>query len=172
MFFPLCFLALSLFSCGLLLRLIPMEENVAPLEEKKLETKTKGWMRCRGRAGWSLCVFFCLSSFLLLIPVVFFFAHLFSGFLSRLVSSEKKWLLLLWGSVEAGLGLHWQRGLLRVQGKKWLREGNGQERDWFWVLSLSFLSEGNGNEWAVRKSEMRKSGRWLAMGKRRKGLWL
>jgi hypothetical protein len=47
-----------------------------------------------------------LSSFLLLIPVVFFFAHLFSGFLSRLVSSEKKWLLLLWGSVEAGLGLH------------------------------------------------------------------
>ena len=39
-------------------------------------------------------------------------------------------------------------------------------------LSLSFLSEGNGNEWAVGKSEMRKSGRWLAMGKRRKRLWL
>jgi hypothetical protein len=39
---------------------------------------------------------------------VFFFARLFSGFLSRasrLVSTEKKWLLLLWGSVEAGLGL-------------------------------------------------------------------
>jgi len=45
MFFPLCFLALSLFSCGLLLRLIPMEENVAPLEEKKLDTKTKGSSR-------------------------------------------------------------------------------------------------------------------------------
>ena len=39
-------------------------------------------------------------------------------------------------------------------------------------LSLSFLSEGNGNEWAVEKSEMRKSGKWLAMGKRRKRLWL
>jgi hypothetical protein len=26
-------------------------------------------------------------------------------------------------------------------------------------LSLSFLSEGNGNEWAVGKSEMRKSGK-------------
>jgi hypothetical protein len=46
-------------------------------------------------------------------------------------------------------------------GKKWPREGNGQEGDWFWVLSLSlsFLSKGNGNEWAVRKSEMRKSGK-------------
>jgi hypothetical protein len=42
MFFPLCFLALSLFSYGQLLRLIAMEENVAPLEEKKLETETKG----------------------------------------------------------------------------------------------------------------------------------
>jgi len=39
-------------------------------------------------------------------------------------------------------------------------------------LSFSFLSKGNGNEWVVGKSEMRKSGRWLAMGKRRKGLWL
>jgi len=38
------------------------------------------------------------------------------------------------------------------------------------ALSLSFLSKGNGNEWAVGKSEMRKSGRWLAMGKRRKRL--
>jgi len=166
MFFPLCFLALSLFSCGQLLRLIAMEENVAPLEEKKLETETKGWRRWWGRAGWSLFVFFCLSSFLLLVPVVFFFARLFSGFLSRasrLVSTEKKWLLLLWGSVEAGLGLRWQRGLLQVQGKKWPREGNGQEGGWFWVLSLSlsFLSEGNGNEWVVRKSEMRKSGRWF-----------
>jgi hypothetical protein len=27
------------------------------------------------------------------------------------------------------------------------------------ALSLSFLSEGNGNEWAVGKSEMRKSGK-------------
>jgi hypothetical protein len=45
MFFPLCFLALSLFSCGLLLWLIPMEENVAPLKENKLEMKMKG----RGR---------------------------------------------------------------------------------------------------------------------------
>jgi len=80
MFFPLCFLALSLFSCGLLLWLIPMEENIASLEEKKLETKMKGRRRWRGRAGWSLYVFFCLSSFLLLIPIVFFFAHLFLWF--------------------------------------------------------------------------------------------
>ena len=85
-----------------------MEENITPLEEKKLEMKMKGRGRWRGLAGWSLFVFFCLSSFLLLVPVVFFFARLFSGLLSRasrLVSTEKKLLLLLWGSVEAGLGL-------------------------------------------------------------------
>jgi len=70
MFFPLCFLALSLFFYRLLLRLIPMEENVAPLEEEKLETETKGQRRWRRRADWSLCVFFCLSSFLLLVPIV------------------------------------------------------------------------------------------------------
>jgi hypothetical protein len=128
MFFPLCFLA-PLFSWGCCF--------VAPLEEKKLlEMETKGQRRWRGRAGWSFCVFFCLSSFLLLVPVVFFLVRLFSGFLSRasrLVSTEKKWLLLLWGSVEAGLGLRRQRGLLRVQGR------NGQEGDWFWVLSLSLV---------------------------------
>jgi hypothetical protein len=95
---------------------------------------------------------------------VFFLVRLFSGFLSRasrLVSTEKKWLLLLWGSVEAGLGLRRQRGLLWVQGR------NGRERGMAkrglvlgaLSLSLSFLSDGNGNEWAVGKSKMRKSGK-------------
>jgi len=83
MFLPLCCHAISLFSCRLLLWLIPMEENIAPPEEKKLEMKTKGWRQWRGRAGWSLCVFFCLCFFLLLVFVVFFFIHFFSGFLSR-----------------------------------------------------------------------------------------
>ena len=81
---------------------------IAPLEEKKLEMETKGRRRWRGHAGWSFCVFFCLSFFLLLVPIVFFFVRLFSCFLFRascLVSTEKKWLLLLWGLVEAGLGL-------------------------------------------------------------------
>jgi hypothetical protein len=41
-----------------------------------------------------------------------------------------------------------------------------QDGNWFWVLSLSlsFLSEGNGNEWAVGKSEMRKSGKVFGYG--------
>ena len=109
MFFPLCFLALSLFSCGLLLRLIPIEENIAPLEEKKLETETKGQRRWRGHAGWSFCVFFCLSFFLLLVPIVFFFVRLFSSFLFRascLVSTDREEMVAAaMGSVEAGLGL-------------------------------------------------------------------
>jgi hypothetical protein len=137
---------------------------VAPLEEKKLlETETKGQRRWRGRAGWSFCVFFCLSSFLLLVPVVFFLVRLFSGFLSRasrLVSTEKKWLLLLWGSVEAGLGLRRQRGLLWVQGRNGRERGMARRGTGFGCsLSLSLLSKGNGNEWAVGKSEMRKSGK-------------
>jgi len=74
---------------GLLLRLIP-----APMEETG--DGTKGDRRWRRRAGWSLCVFVCLSSFLLLVlPLI----------RVRIVSTEKKWLLLLWDSVEAGLGL-------------------------------------------------------------------
>lgn len=48
----------------------PMEENVAPLEEMKLETETKGRRRWWRRAGWSLCVFVYLCSFLLLVPVL------------------------------------------------------------------------------------------------------
>ena len=75
---------------------MPMEEKVAPLEEKKLETETKGRRRWGRHAGWSLCVFVYLSSFLLLVlPLI----HV------RLVSTEKKLLLLLWDLVEAGMGL-------------------------------------------------------------------
>ncbi|KAH8483330.1 hypothetical protein H0E87_027934 [Populus deltoides] len=52
----------------------------------------------------------------------------------------------------------------------WCRGRNGLEKGmpgWGLVLgalSLSFLSEGNGNEWAVGKSEMRKSGKVFGYG--------
>ena len=52
-----------------------------------------------------------------------------------------------------------------MQGKKWPREGNARMGTGFGCsLSLSFLSEGNGNEWAVGKSEMRKSGKVFGYG--------
>ena len=64
-----------------------MEEIVAPLEEKKLETETKGRRRWRRSAGWSLCVFVCLCSFLMLVLVLLSCSfslvfHVFSGFVS------------------------------------------------------------------------------------------
>jgi len=49
---------------------VPMEEKVASLEEKKLETETKGRRRWGRHAGWSLCVFICLCCFLLLVPIL------------------------------------------------------------------------------------------------------
>ena len=55
-------------------------------------------------AGWSFCDFFCLSSLLLLVPVVFFLIHLVSGLLpraSRLGSAEKK---MVAAAVEFGEG--------------------------------------------------------------------
>jgi len=134
MFFPLCFLAPSLFSCELLPRLIPMKENVAPLEEKKTGDGNEG-LKAMARACWlvPLCflllMFFpsarpCCALFRPFVSMIFFpvlplflplyflssslslslslFSLLFfcSSFLSftsvRLVSTAKRWLLLLW----------------------------------------------------------------------------
>ena len=59
MFFPLCFLACSLFSCELLLQLIPMKENVALLEEKKTRDKNEG-TKAMARACWLVPLCFLL----------------------------------------------------------------------------------------------------------------
>jgi len=62
MFFPLCFLAPSLFSCELLPRLIPMKENIAPLEEKKTGDRNEG-MKAMARARWLVPLCFLLLMF-------------------------------------------------------------------------------------------------------------
>jgi hypothetical protein len=131
--------------------------------EKKLHhQRRRNWRRNEGtkvmaKACWFVSlIFICLSSFLLLV------LHLISR-LSCLYWKEM--VAAAVGSVEAGLRLRWQRGLLQVQGKKWPREGNARMGTGFGCsLSLSFLSEGNGNEWAVGKSEMRKSGKVFGYG--------
>jgi hypothetical protein len=110
MFFPLCFLAPSLFSCELLLRLIPMKENVAPLEEKKTGDGNEG-MKAMARACWLVPLCFLLFMFfpsarpccallrpfvsMIFFPVLPLFLPLYFLFILpltrvRLVSTEKK----------------------------------------------------------------------------------
>ena len=97
---------------------------VAPLEEKKTTgDRNERQRRWRGRAGWSFCVFCCLSFFFcssLLCPSSTVCSLVFFPVLPVLALLNRKW--LLWGSGEAGLGLRWQRRLFRVQ------ERNGRER--------------------------------------------
>ena len=91
------------------------------------------------RACWLvLLCFLLLIFFLLLVPIVSFLDRLFSGFLPRASSclgfTEKK-------MVAVGFGGGWFGAPLTEKavsgaGKKWPREGNGQEGDCFWVLSL------------------------------------
>jgi hypothetical protein len=116
MFFPLCFLALSLFSCELLLWLIPMKENIAPLEEKKTGDENEG-TKAMVRACWLVPLCFLLFMFfpstrpycallrpfvsLVFFPVLPLFLALYFLFILpltrvRLVSTEKRWLMLLW----------------------------------------------------------------------------
>ena len=62
MFFPLCFLAPSLFSCELLLRPLHMKENVAPLEEKKTGDENEE-MKAMAWACWLVPLCFLLFMF-------------------------------------------------------------------------------------------------------------
>jgi hypothetical protein len=84
MFFPLCFLAPSLFSYELLLRLIPMKENIAPLEENKTgdgnerdEGDGEGMLVGPSVFSSVYVLSFCLSLLCYSLSVCF------SGFLSR-----------------------------------------------------------------------------------------
>ncbi|KAL3591753.1 hypothetical protein D5086_010393 [Populus alba] len=86
---------------------------------------------------------------------------LITGLLLRLINTcsyggENKKMV----AAAVGLGGGWSEATL-----KWPREGNARRGTGFGCsLSLSFLSKGNGNEWAVGKSEMRKSGKVVGYG--------
>ena len=114
---------------------------VAPLEEKKTTgDRNERQRRWRGRAGWSFCVFCCLSFFLcssLLCPSSTVCSLVFFPVLPVLALLKRKW--LLWGSGEAGLGLRWQRRLFRVQGRNG-RERGMARRGTVFGCSLSFSS--------------------------------
>ena len=103
---------------------------VAPLEEKKTTgDRNERQRRWRGRAGWSFCVFCCLSFFFcssLLCPSSTVCSLVFFPVLPVLALLNRKWLLwvrgrLVWGSVDRE-GCFGCRKEMAERGE-WPREG-------------------------------------------------